>query len=200
MDVTQTEEKKPRSFVDDVAIPFATGILAAEVVARVDDLLLSEIEGTGILLRCPVCECRHVVPLEDWYLNRALNGPPFTCSHDQRPEYEGEAPGVLESMEDEEEEEIDEADYLDICETIDEFEALWDDYGYDVPRDTLTAHELEIQKRLVGVVIKCSRSVDADRIRSILDREGVGGKNRPDSNRGCRIQSPAGLACYPTGV
>lgn len=49
MELNQTEEKKPYNLVDDFVIPFATGILTAELVARVDELLLNENEGSGIL-------------------------------------------------------------------------------------------------------------------------------------------------------
>lgn len=90
---TQTDKE-----VRDELTSLLTGIVTARVIAEYDIRVQEEIEGWGILLRCPVCEKRRILPLEDWRMNRALHGQPFLCTHDGQEKYVGGAPGVLDTV------------------------------------------------------------------------------------------------------
>lgn len=73
------KELKGLSSLMGFATLIGGGIRASIGMQQNDEALREAHAGTGILVRCPICERREVVPIEDYFLNLDLGGEAPGC-------------------------------------------------------------------------------------------------------------------------
>lgn len=64
------------------AMALAQEVIVSATIDRIDEILRDK-NAEDILLCCPICEKRQVVPIEDSRMNLALGGEPFRCDREE---------------------------------------------------------------------------------------------------------------------